>query len=87
MSFIGNRLPHSKLNDRCPLEIVSPGVNISEEQRRYTPLYMQMANWQIVLGYTGTIGTYQVMFENRRLTVAKDPRPRTEQEPTATQVA
>jgi len=92
--FTRNRLPHITLNGKCPIEVISPNINMEAERQRfrlfgqkvYTVTYSEgkltdRAAKAILVRYTNTFEIYQVMLESRRLVVAKNPQLRTEQEP------
>jgi len=91
--FTRNRLPHMTLQGKCPIQIINPTVDMEQERKRFRPFGQKVyvatyadgklsdrAARALLVGYTNTVGIYQVMLENRRLTVAKNPQPRTEQQ-------
>ena len=87
--FTKNRLPHRALSEhRSPIEVILPAINIQVERGRYRPFcqkvwsytyangkFADRAEKASIIGYTPTYGTYKVILQNRRVTVAKNPVP------------
>ena len=88
-TFVKNRIPHTTLKNKCPLEIADPTVNIVEQRRQFRPfgqpVYAHIyksnklgdrATEARIVGFTDTYMVYKIILPNKSISTAKSPTPR-----------